>query len=101
MPRSRKLAGFTLIEVMAAIALSGLSIFGFFLFKQKTAYEISLRDWSSDVCSSDLARLPLEARLAHAQRRFRRDERQDAEIGRASCGKECERLCRSRWSPYY
>src|SRR6059058_3274440 len=27
----------------------------FFFFKQKTAYEMSLRDWSSDVCSSDLA----------------------------------------------
>src|SRR6059058_4771261 len=26
----------------------------FFFFKQKTAYEMSLRDWSSDVCSSDL-----------------------------------------------
>src|ERR1044071_2132488 len=26
----------------------------FFVFKQKTAYEISTRDWSSDVCSSDL-----------------------------------------------
>src|SRR5213594_1926335 len=26
----------------------------FFFFKQKTAYEISVRDWSSDVCSSDL-----------------------------------------------
>ena len=25
------------------------------VFKQKTAYEITLRDWSSDVCSSDLA----------------------------------------------
>ena len=25
-----------------------------FLFKQKTAYEISRSDWSSDVCSSDL-----------------------------------------------
>src|SRR5213594_3708258 len=28
--------------------------FFFFFFKQKTAYEISVRDWSSDVCSSDL-----------------------------------------------
>src|ERR1044071_10003630 len=27
----------------------------FFFFKQKTAYEISTRDWSSDVCSSDLS----------------------------------------------
>jgi len=26
-----------------------------FVFKQKTAYEIPKRDWSSDVCSSDLA----------------------------------------------
>src|ERR1043165_2603924 len=26
----------------------------FFVFKQKTAYEIRPRDWSSDVCSSDL-----------------------------------------------
>src|SRR5881227_4253388 len=26
----------------------------FFFFKQKTAYEITVRDWSSDVCSSDL-----------------------------------------------
>src|SRR5881296_1664687 len=27
----------------------------FFFFKQKTAYEVLLCDWSSDVCSSDLA----------------------------------------------
>src|SRR3546814_7046269 len=27
---------------------------GFFFFKQKTAYEMSISDWSSDVCSSDL-----------------------------------------------
>src|ERR671925_1799022 len=31
---------------------SGIIVF----FKQKTAYEIVSRDWSSDVCSSDLAR---------------------------------------------
>ena len=29
----------------------------FFFFKQKTAYEISDCDWSSDVCSSDLSYL--------------------------------------------
>src|SRR3546814_15447198 len=28
----------------------------FFLFKQKTAYEVRISDWSSDVCSSDLVR---------------------------------------------
>src|SRR3546814_9556195 len=26
----------------------------FFFFKQKTAYEMRISDWSSDVCSSDL-----------------------------------------------
>src|SRR6186713_1675707 len=31
-------------------------MFFFFFFKQKTAYEIPLCDWSSDVCSSDLRR---------------------------------------------
>src|SRR3546814_7280868 len=28
----------------------------FFFFKQKTAYEMRISDWSSDVCSSDLVR---------------------------------------------
>src|SRR3546814_5907926 len=31
-----------------------LCIFCVFFFKQKTAYEIRISDWSSDVCSSDL-----------------------------------------------
>src|SRR3546814_4633081 len=30
------------------------SYFCFFFFKQKTAYEMRISDWSSDVCSSDL-----------------------------------------------
>src|SRR3546814_9331766 len=29
-------------------------VFFFFFFKQKTAYELRISDWSSDVCSSDL-----------------------------------------------
>src|SRR3546814_9071113 len=33
----------------------------FFFFKQKTAYEMRISDWSSDVCSSDLR---LDPRLA-------------------------------------
>src|SRR3546814_7998945 len=37
----------------------------FFFFKQKTAYEMRISDWSSDVCSSDLA----------AMRRFSSSER--------------------------
>src|SRR3546814_4272028 len=36
--------------------LSALCII-FFFFKQKTAYEMRISDWSSDVCSSDLSAL--------------------------------------------
>src|SRR3546814_10131059 len=32
-----------------------LFVFLFFFFKRKTAYEMRISDWSSDVCSSDLA----------------------------------------------
>src|SRR3546814_7355836 len=31
-----------------------MSLFVVFFFKQKTAYEMRISDWSSDVCSSDL-----------------------------------------------
>src|SRR3546814_21133694 len=34
-----------------------LLTFYFFFFKQKTAYEMRISDWSSDVCSSDLVAL--------------------------------------------
>src|SRR3546814_4357173 len=34
----------------------------FFLFKQKTAYEMRISDWSSDVCSSDLQQAAVEGR---------------------------------------
>src|SRR3546814_3211936 len=35
-------------------------IFFFFFFKQKTAYEMRISDWSSDVCSSDLQIIGLD-----------------------------------------
>src|SRR3546814_2169005 len=35
----------------------------FFFFKQKTAYEMRISDWSSDVCSSDLQQPALAAIL--------------------------------------
>src|SRR3546814_2717189 len=40
----------------------------FFFFKQKTAYEMRISDWSSDVCSSDLKRqtLPLVFASPHS-----------------------------------
>src|SRR3546814_1354310 len=40
----------------------------FFFFKQKTAYEMRISDWSSDVCSSDLA-------AADGGAAYRRDDR--------------------------
>src|SRR3546814_18896882 len=36
-----------------------LVLWYFFFFKQKTAYEVRISDWSSDVCSSDLMNLAL------------------------------------------
>src|SRR3546814_1359583 len=41
-------------------------LYCFFFFKQKTAYEMRISDWSSDVCSSDLA---LSEALVGAPRR--------------------------------
>src|SRR3546814_19539359 len=43
-----------------------LSVFSFsfvFFFKQKTAYEMRISDWSSDVCSSDLTLWSISRRL--------------------------------------
>src|SRR3546814_2756373 len=38
----------------------------FFFFKQKTAYDVRISDWSSDVCSSDLDHAGIEQVLAAA-----------------------------------
>src|SRR3546814_9918543 len=89
----------------------------FFFFKQKTAYEMRISDWSSDVCSSDL-RLLLEHDLdieADENNQGKTTER--AGPGKAArqaagygmrrrseerrVGKECVNTCRSRWSPYH
>src|SRR3546814_5273475 len=45
--------------------MRGYCLLIFFFFKQKTAYEMRISDWSSDVCSSDLQfrRPPLGAML--------------------------------------
>src|SRR3546814_6494092 len=50
-----------------------LLTFFFFFFKQKTAYEMRISDWSSDVCSSDLVAIehlgapPVRRRLQPSQ----------------------------------
>src|SRR3546814_10701613 len=79
-----------------------LCLYFFFFFKQKTAYEMRISDWSSDVCSSDLdhvAAIGMEAKLAVGERaRVGGEEGAAAvldlpvtlQIGRASCR---ERVC--------
>src|SRR3546814_3823771 len=100
----------------------------FFVFKQKTAYEMRISDWSSDVCSSDL-RIVLFLRIigqnfscldkriecislvigtevvsrgikaALKLVRFGGFRVSRSEVRRV--GKECVSTCRSRWSPYH
>src|SRR3546814_7794262 len=85
-----------------------------FFFKQKTAYEMRISDWSSDVRSSDLERQtrhhdPLPHRTSRAshqgtRRRNCHVPRGSAAMGRSEerrVGKECVSTCRSRWSPYH
>src|SRR3546814_1007056 len=50
--------------VLVGFAYVLLGLFTFFFFKQKTAYEMRISDWSSDVCSSDL--IDLQRREAWA-----------------------------------
>src|SRR3546814_6557499 len=96
----------------------------FFFFKQKTAYEMRISDWSSDVCSSDLLAIGRcgsshTPDLGHRQRPLRRDHVgqrlfdrlafdmpacQARELPRSEerrVGKECVSTCRSRWSAYH
>src|SRR3546814_10363696 len=91
----------------------------FFFFKQKTAYEMRISDWSSDVCSSDLQDhenetkmhlAALSARPAACRlSRYLTPERGCACVAAARdvvrseerrVGKECVSTCRSRWQPY-
>src|SRR3546814_1385020 len=81
----------------------------FFFFKQKTAYEMRISDWSSDVCSSDLVERQLRRAAAVGQQRDPPAARPPGVAqhldGRRSeerrVGKECVSTCRSRWSPYH
>src|SRR3546814_15904313 len=100
----------------------------FFFFKQKTAYEMRISDWSSDVCSSDLVSRILENVVRRPRRLHRFSEyvlkerrcaasstwrskprfprrhcvpRRSARSAERRVGKECVSTCRSRWSPYH
>src|SRR3546814_8930500 len=93
----------------------------FFLFKQKTAYEMRISDWSSDVCSSDLPGSPPSRGHSESKAgltalflavRFQVKHRIVAALGHQAepagdflrseerrVGKEWVSTCRSRWSP--
>src|SRR3546814_8593136 len=47
---------FVLVFCLIYILFTYFFFCDFFFFKQKTAYEVRISDWSSDVCSSDLGR---------------------------------------------
>src|SRR3546814_3154983 len=50
-----RVCGVWILSFCHAYEAEGVSfLFFFFFFKQKTAYEMRISDWSSDVCSSDL-----------------------------------------------
>src|SRR3546814_6582365 len=92
-----------------------------FFFEQKTAYEMRISDWSSDVCSSVLVRVCLllnlgrratlswlNTALASITLLWRRTRVLGcglltlADLLRSEArrvGKECVSTCRSRWSP--
>src|SRR3546814_8410265 len=98
-----------------------------FFFKQKTAYEMRISDWSSDVCSSDLGaegvgdvghlllegagpQVELSAAGGHGVLELGRGhgggalDRGPQRVLRSEerrVGKECVSTCRSRWSPYH
>src|SRR3546814_8048811 len=96
--------------------------FLFFFFKQKTAYEMRISDWSSDVCSSDLTACPASSHLERPRERRAASQEKLSSGGEGlvidrgevapGCGcrgrseerrvgKECVSTCRSRWSPYH
>src|SRR3546814_2266863 len=52
----------------------------FFFFKQKTAYEMRISDWSSDVCSSDL-KIAVDIGVAQRVRYYPRDFRFGRAVG--------------------
>src|SRR3546814_1982907 len=87
-----------------------------FFFKQKTAYEMRISDWSSDVCSSDLGSAFERvsafqfgftdgagscATMDPAEIKQRRGDLPVLRSEERRVGKECVSTCRSRWSPYH
>ena len=98
---SSEVSGDTLVLLRGFVVLCF-----FFFFKQKTAYEMCGRDWSSDVCSSDLCES--EAMLASIAPTSLWKTGSSASVppkGDGVLARSEERRvgkeCRSRWSPYH
>src|SRR3546814_3425540 len=70
-----------------------------FFFKQKTAYEMRISDWSSDVCSSDLILGLLLPVFEGARRRLDLDRASADPEGGADLSRPCDRPLRP--SPAY
>src|SRR3546814_15685958 len=97
------------------IVCASIGSFLFFFCKQKTAYEMRISDWSSDVCSSDLRHQAGDGLVVLEEHRVAAEllgllargpaEKASVEVdGRSEerrVGKECVSTCRSRWSPYH
>src|SRR3546814_8716288 len=64
-----------------------MSVICFFFFKQKTAYEMRISDWSSDVCSSDLS-----GRQQRACRERAQDKQEKRWLDGGQGGPECSRV---------
>src|SRR3546814_2837104 len=69
--------------------LSALVLYFVFFFKQKTAYEMLISDWSSDVCSSDLT-LSASRRLSGEEARRPPAPRPDGRAARWWCNSALE-----------
>src|SRR3546814_3019471 len=87
------------VSCLCCVVVNSLYVLFFFFFKQKTAYEMRISDWSSDVCSSDLRRSrSLSAECLGLEGGFfffghpldRGATKPNGQIGRASCR---ERVC--------
>src|SRR3546814_3167907 len=58
------------MSIISSLLYGWFGFCSFFFFKQKTAYEMRISDWSSDVCSSDLCPLECARSMAHDTREF-------------------------------
>src|SRR3546814_2907147 len=71
----------------------------FFFFKQKTAYEMRISDWSSDVCSSDLCRIELsQTDGTHNVPPTARTEVAALAVQPASPSSDPSSPCKTRWT---